>query len=181
MVKRTHGESGTRLYSIWKGVKTRCKNKNGKFWSIYGGRGIKICDEWNSDYTKFRDWSLLNGYSDGLSIDRIDNDGNYCPDNCRWISIGDNSKIANTRNIELESGAYSNESKRKSKETHISLYGKRIILTKGYTKLEYDSIGEASRAISLETGRCVKSVKAQMIQCLSGKCETNSGYKVNYE
>jgi hypothetical protein len=75
-----------RLYFIWCGMKVRCKNPNSKAFPDYGGRGIIVCDEWVSDYLNFRDWALSNGYTDGLSIDRKDNDGNYEPTNCRWVT-----------------------------------------------------------------------------------------------
>ena len=79
-----HGGEGTRLYNIWKGMKRRCYNEHDSSYENYGGRGITVCDEWRNDFIPFRDWALSNGYSDDLSIDRIDNDQGYGPDNCRW-------------------------------------------------------------------------------------------------
>jgi hypothetical protein len=83
---KTHGLTNTRLYSIWSDMKTRCFNTKGRYYINYGGRGVTMSEEWKNDFLAFYRWSIKNGYSDELSIDRINNDGNYCPSNCRWVT-----------------------------------------------------------------------------------------------
>ncbi len=97
----THRETGTRLYRIWQAMKNRCLNEKMPAYCYYGGRGIKVCDEWLHSFEAFRDWALANGYRDDLTIDRIDVNGNYEPANCRWTTQKEQNR--NTRkNIIVE-------------------------------------------------------------------------------
>lgn len=81
-----HGETNTKLHKAWRNMRYRCFTPSCEAYGNYGGRGITVCAEWES-YEAFRDWSLNNGFGEGLSLDRIDNDGDYCPENCRWVSM----------------------------------------------------------------------------------------------
>lgn len=89
---KTHGEEGSRLNRIWKRMKSRCKNPNTKDFRNYGARGITVCKEWADSFEAFMDWAMANGYQDHLTIERKDTDGNYCPENCCWITKAEQSR-----------------------------------------------------------------------------------------
>lgn len=94
-----HGMSNNHLYRAWDSMKARCYRKTTGPYQRYGGRGITVCEEWRCNFIAFRDWALANGYAEGLSLDRIDPNGNYEPSNCRWVTMKaqQNNKRNNTK------------------------------------------------------------------------------------
>jgi hypothetical protein len=91
MAKTTHGQSRSKLYKTWIGMKDRCYSKSYKGRHNYGERGIDVCEEWQLSFETFQKWALANGYKEGLTIDRKDNDGDYCPSNCQFITRAANN------------------------------------------------------------------------------------------
>lgn len=101
----THRMSHTHLYSKWKGMRRRCNNPKAPKYKWYGGKGVKVCPEWDKPFggfEAFRDWALSNGYNDDLTIDRIDSNKDYCPENCRWIAQSENTRRAASKPHQIE-------------------------------------------------------------------------------
>lgn len=135
-----HGYSSSRLYVIHNNMHARCYNPKNKRFNRYGGRGIKICDEWLHNLKAFGDWALANGYSPELTIDRINNDGDYCPENCRWVDIKTqaNNKEFHTGVSNIRGVSWHKISKKWS--ARITINNKRIWLGL------FDSVEEAREA-----------------------------------
>ena len=132
-----HHGYGTRLYGIWRGMMNRCYNQNHANYTKYGARGIRVCDEWKSDFASFRKWAYANGYDDSAprgvcTIERNNNDGDYSPENCRWATMKEQSQnkrntafiIANGEKISLGNA---------SVKYHIPIETLRRRLQKGYS------------------------------------------------
>ena len=106
-INTKHDKSHSKLYSIYQCMKDRCTNPNAQEWERYGGRGIKVCDEWLKDKAEFFDWALANGYEEAergrCTLDRIDNDGDYSPQNCRWVTMKEQARNR-SNNVNIEYG-----------------------------------------------------------------------------
>lgn len=113
--RESHKETHSRLYRIWIGIKSRCSCETASSYKNYGGRGISISSEWANSYATFKEWSLKHGYSETLTIDRINVNGDYCPDNCRWVpmSIQEHNKRISALNTSGTIGVSYNKKAKK--------------------------------------------------------------------
>lgn len=99
-----HGMSRSRIYNVWQKMKMRCYNHKEKSFEHYGGRGISVCDEWKNSFQAFYDWAMSHGYEEHLTIDRIDVNGNYCPENCRWATMKEQQNNRRNNHIVIYNG-----------------------------------------------------------------------------
>lgn len=137
--REEHGKRYARIYRIWIAIKRRLFNDKNINYSIYGGKGIRICENWKKSFSEFYRWSVENGYNDNLSIDRIDVNGNYCPENCRWVDR--HIQSANRNLLKSNNSGY----------TGISLCGKKyraqINVNRKYFHIGmYDNVKDALKA-----------------------------------
>lgn len=156
--KTTHGMTNTRIYRIYWDIKKRCLNNKNVDYHNYGGRGIKICDDWldkKNGFMNFYNWSINNGYKENLTIDRIDNSGNYSPENCRWAS---QTEQANNRRDNILY-LYNNKSMTLTDICRgLGLKYDKIryrILFMGYSlmqAIEFENINNSKKAIKLTQG-----------------------------
>lgn len=132
MINRYKKKDNYRLWSVYHSMKKRCYNENCKRYKDYGGRGIKVCDEWLIGFDNFAEWALSNGYTENLTLDRKDNDKGYSPDNCQWVTNKENCN--NTRrNLNIE---YMGETKTLAewcRELNLNYYTVQKRLKKGWS------------------------------------------------
>jgi len=126
----THGFSKTRLNSTWRGMKQRCSNPNAEGYYLYGGRGIIVCKSWRDSFVIFRNWALKNGYTDQLTIERINVNGNYTPKNCKWIPLSEQAN--NTRRNRVINGK------------NLTQWSKELGINRGalQARLKFSELGE---------------------------------------
>ena len=98
-----HGDCNSPLYRVWTSMKNRCNCPTNKYYKQYGGKGVSVYPQWGNDFLEFKNWALASGYCEGLTIDRIDVNGNYEPSNCRWITIQE-QQFNKTTNVFIKIG-----------------------------------------------------------------------------
>lgn len=150
-----HGLHKERIYTTYHDMKDRCKNPNNSHYHRYGGRGIKVCEEWKEDFMNFYNWAMKNGYDEHLTIERIDNDGNYEPSNCKWATIQEQLKNRNLSNC---------------KNNGIKRPIRQIDKITNETICVFESIKEASHKTGFKT----------IPNVLAGRRKTSGGFKWEY-
>jgi hypothetical protein len=159
-----HGGAHTRLYNIWKSMKSRCFGKTNTNFRHYGGRGITVCDAWRDSFESFRMWAYSNGYAENLEIDRINPDLGYSPDNCRFVTHKDNNRNCRKKRPNESSSAFKgvffdNVSKRwraqirgtDGKSKYLGLFNEELDAAKAYDVAAKEIQGEFARLNFPET------------------------------
>ena len=149
-----HHQSGTRLYNIWCCMKGRCFNEKQENYPKYGGRGITVCEEWKENFMAFYEWAINNGYTEELSIDRIDNDGNYEPSNCRWVT---QTEQVNNRSCWGEIPYYGIVKDNTGYRAQVTVKGKKIYIAHSKDDIEY-LVNERNKYIDEHNLPCKKNV-----------------------
>lgn len=172
-----HGGKGTRLYRIWKNMRSRCNNPTNPRYYAYGEKGIKICGDWDR-FEVFREWAEKNGYNDNLTIDRRDVEKGYCPENCQWITYQENHNKMMDYNKKNNRGQFSPEAVEKRKRINRKRLGKTTYCLIAGDILSFTSRGELVDFLSEYLDRKRNCVKSQVTQVLSGKCLSIAGIPV---
>jgi hypothetical protein len=148
----TRGSRKTPLYSVWTNMRARCSKPNYRYYHNYGGRGIRVCKEWDCSFEAFQSWAFSNGYCSNLQIDRINNNGNYEPNNCRWVTREQN--MANTRKFKKGSSKYKGVQRhpvdnqwrttirQDGKTKHLGLYRTQLAAALAYDDAAYSLRGK---------------------------------------
>lgn len=170
-----HGGRGTKLYGVWKTMRQRCNNSNNYDYRWYGAKGIKVCEEWN-DFAKFREWANGSGYKEGLTIDRIDSQGNYEPSNCRWITIQEQQRNkSNTRFYELNGEYHTISEWSKILGIHPSVISEK--LRKGKSLYEINEDNEHKKGLPKRNEKIYEMyVNGVPIKEISNKYNIGYGY-----
>lgn len=135
---KKHGLSTTKIYQIFWGMLNRCTKEDNNAYEYYGGKGIKVYEEWDNfdKFLNFYDWAMANGYEEGLQLDRIDNNKDYHPNNCRWVTPTENARNQEVRKDNTSGFKGVNRDKRKNLwAVRISVGGKRLYIGR-FKKLE---------------------------------------------
>lgn len=149
-----HGMTKNRLYNIWVNMRQRCANPKSTKYKNWGGKGVKVCEEWDNSFVSFSNWALKSGYSSNLTIDRIDNDGDYTPENCQWAT-------------------YKHQARNRKGTRKITANGETMLLcewaeatglSRSKIALRIDRYGYTpEQALELEVGRCVSATSAVVL------------------
>lgn len=172
----------TRLYKIWSAMKQRCINQNHNMFNRYGGRGITVCGEWMESFSTFKNWAITNSYNDDLTIDRINNDKGYSPDNCQWLTSEENTIRMLNSNYLNQTGQFSEQSLKTLIETNRERLGKRFeILKDGIVVYQSKCLIEGAEFIngSFDCKYDTKTIKKNISACLNGKRKNCLGYTFN--